>query len=89
MIREAIALTAVLFMSGCYAPPQRIEASSNSEVNVELMTEFDGCKVYRLWDFGNRVYIARCGQDVRAEWSTSCGKGCTKNNQTLTVEDIP
>lgn len=86
-MRRGIALAAALLVSGCYAEPQSKETSSNSEVKVELLTEFDGCKVYRAWDMGNRIYIARCGQDVRAEWQTSCGKGCVAKQETLTIED--
>lgn len=46
---------------------------------TQLISEIDGCKVYRFYD-GNYHYVTRCGGNVTTQknWSESCGKACTK-----------
>ena len=61
----AIGISAVI-LAGCYAPPQAINASSNSQVPVELLFEHDGIKVYRFYDAGHAIYFTDTrGQTVR------------------------
>jgi len=45
-----------------------------------LLSEADGCKVYRFVDDGTH-YFTRCGEQVNTvrHYTESCGKGCTRN----------
>jgi len=54
----------------------------------ELLSEADGCKVYRFVDSGTH-YFTRCGSHVETvrNYSENCGKACTRNRtETLTTE---
>lgn len=82
------ALIAALALSGCYAPAQQSVQSANGDVRSELLTTFEDCRVYRIFDAGRAVYIARCGADVRTEWSNNCGKNCTSYEQSVTVDPL-
>lgn len=72
-------------ISGCKSSVESIQPSSNKEVAVGLLTTWqDGdvtCKLWRIHD-GDRIYVARCGTDVRVErhYTTT-----TSNGKTTTV----
>jgi hypothetical protein len=54
----------------------------------ELLSEADGCKVYRFVDSGTH-YFTRCGSHVETvrNYTENCGKACTRNRtETLTTE---
>lgn len=67
--------------------------SSNGEVTVGLLTVFEDCRLYRVQDGLQRVYVARCGLDVQTKWQVgrSCGKGCTAYDDflALTAQEQP
>lgn len=82
----AVAVAVLVTLAGCYAEPQRQSTSTNNDVNVALLTEFDGCKVYRFWDGGRAIYVARCGAEATVDSAQSCGKGCVDYGTTITTE---
>lgn len=45
---------------GCAKDAEKRVSTTNSGVNVELMFQNDGCKIYRFMDFGEPVYYADC-----------------------------
>jgi hypothetical protein len=54
----------------------------------QLMSEADGCKVYRFVDSGAH-YFTRCGTQVETtkHYTESCGKGCTRaRTETVITE---
>jgi len=54
----------------------------------QLMSEADGCKVYRFVDGGTH-YFTRCGPHVETvrNYTENCGKACTRNRtETITTE---
>jgi len=54
----------------------------------QLMSETDGCKVYRFVDNGTH-YFTRCGAQVETvrNYTESCGKACTRHRtETITTE---
>jgi hypothetical protein len=70
--------------------------SSNPMAQVALLTEFDGCKVYRVTLKYEQTYVAKCKPDaakpekkvsapVTTKHSESCGKSCTREITTTTV----
>ncbi|HEY1957862.1 MAG TPA: DUF4884 domain-containing protein [Polyangiaceae bacterium] len=52
-------LFATLACAGCIAPPLATSATSNPSIQVDLLFEHDGCRVYRFID-GGYHYFARC-----------------------------
>jgi len=54
----------------------------------QLMSETDGCKVYRFVDNGTH-YFTRCGAQVNTirNYTENCGKACTRHRtETITTE---
>ena len=54
----------------------------------QLMSEADGCKVYRFVDNGTH-YFTRCGNQVNTvrNYTESCGKACTRHRtESITTE---
>jgi hypothetical protein len=54
----------------------------------QLLSEADGCKVYRFVDDGTH-YFTRCGEQVNTErhYTESCGKNCTRSRtESITTE---
>lgn len=77
-------LTAILF-TGCLNEGQERQKTSNQEIEVTLLFEKDGCKVYRFIDGGRSVYWTDCRGKV--EYSTKGYKGGgVKRTQNETVE---
>lgn len=61
----------VVALCGCAKTPVAVDKTTNSEINVELLFEHDGCKIYRFTDHGDPVYYTKCqGQDSsQASWN--------------------
>lgn len=60
----------------CAKEPIDTKPSSNKDVPVSLLFEYEGCKIYRFYD-DRFHYFTNCTQTISTQ-STSCGKGCTK-----------
>jgi hypothetical protein len=54
----AISCIALLFFSGCrkYIPATSKDTTSNAQIEVHLVLEHDGIKVYRFWDGVRTIY---------------------------------
>ena len=52
-------LIAALASSGCLAQPIMTTQTSNPGIQVDLLFEHDGCRMYRFMD-GGYHYFARC-----------------------------
>lgn len=79
---------AMLLLACDYAKPIEVRQTNNSDVNVELLFEHDGCKVYRFVTFSRDCYhyFAKCpGAQVATESSHSEG---SRPSRTVT-EEIP
>ena len=67
-------LVLVVVFSGCRAAPMRYISSTNPQTSIEVMTEFDGIRLYRI-DVGNRsVYVAVHLKDLSTHWEEQNGK---------------
>lgn len=88
-----VALAIVLLLFGCAKEPVSRASSSNSEINVDRLFDYDGCTMYRFKDGGERHYYARCDDRVStiSQHTESCGKNCEEtvqeNIDTLTLSD--
>lgn len=73
-----------LFLGGCKSPSLQSTVSQNKEITVDLITQFDGIRLYRVNVDGRSVYVAATGTvPVETSWIEthyySCGKAtCTK-----------
>jgi len=65
-----------LASAGCVTPPIGTAMTNNPGIQVDLLFEHDGCRVYRFMDVGYH-YFARC--DGAGPTATvlpdKCGKG--------------
>jgi hypothetical protein len=78
---------ALLFSAGCRTEPVSVSASSNPLVEVALLFEHDGVRVYRFYDEGRPRYYAvpRSASWASVSDAQSCGKNCVVGNETVTV----
>ena len=74
LLNPALLIGAVMCCFSCEKTPQRVEQSSNSEIQIQLLFEKDGCKVYRFYDCGYAVYFTDCRGKVEYEYYQSNGK---------------
>jgi len=51
---------ALVATTGCITPPLATTQTANPGIQVDLLFEHDGCRVYRFLD-GTYHYFARCG----------------------------
>ena len=72
----------------CKESPQLTEKTSNSDYEVSLLFEYDGCKIYSFHD-GRTIHYVVCNKGganvdvvVNESHTRSCGKGCTKVEHT-------
>lgn len=52
-------VTATLF-SACGKKGIEKQQTNNANIEVTLMFEHDGCKLYRFYDYGEPVYYSTC-----------------------------
>jgi hypothetical protein len=88
----AVVIIAVLILLGFLFMFQSVFGLSDEqkiELRVpQLLSEADGCRVYRFVDNGTH-YFTRCGEQVNTvrHYTESCGKGCTRNRtESITTE---
>ena len=67
-----------------------LDEQQKAEMRVpQLLSESDGCKVYKFVDDGAH-YFTRCGEQVETvrHYTETCGKGCTRNRtESITTEN--
>lgn len=80
----------LLVAAGCAKEPVSKEETSNPEVGVDILFDYDGCRMYRFHDAGEYRYFARCGQQVTVAWSDSKTQSNGKTTTTYTKHfEIP
>ena len=80
---KKIILIALIF-AGCKREAQQEVQSTNSNFQVELLFEVDGCKVYRFIDCAEVRYFTTCKGAV--SWSTT--KTSAKGQKYITQHNI-
>jgi|LakMenEpi03Aug12_release.lakeMendotaPanAssembly.Ray.scaffolds.fasta_scaffold557286_2 hypothetical protein len=78
---KKLLLIALIFAS-CKREAQKQVQSTNSNFNVELLFEVDGCKVYRFRDGENYKYFTNCKGSV--SWDDTKTQQSGKTTQTTT-----
>ena len=82
----SIALLGSIVFSGCTKDPISREQSNNSQIEVELLFEKDGVKVYRFTDAGRYIYYTDARG--RTEWHTTQSNGKTSSTRKHSVETV-
>ena len=79
-LKLVLAITLALMVAwGCAETPVETSNSSNAHVNVDLLFEHDGARVYRFYDAGHYVYyVTPVGQAMRPAEVRSTGKGVVR-----------
>ena len=80
-------LLAVLLL-GCAEDPIETKKTNNPGIEVGLLFEHEGCRVYRFYDYLERHYFVRCKsgeQQVFDRRTENCGKNC----QHDVIEEVP
>jgi len=75
----------VAFLTACRNDALETTQTDNVEISVGKLFTKDGCTVYRFKDGGSSRYFVKCNSGQSSvEWSSSCGKGCTRQNSIPT-----
>ena len=85
VIAAGIVGTGILFLSHVAEPSPETKAAMRVP---QLMSEADGCRVYRFVDNGTH-YFTRCGAQVETvrNYTENCGKACTRHRtESITTE---
>lgn len=70
---KKIAVILLLALSGCYKDAKETILTNNTEFNIQLLFEVDGCKVYRFSDGGFARYLTIC-PNSSVQWTQKTGK---------------
>ncbi|MDB5244545.1 MAG: hypothetical protein JWN18_415 [Parcubacteria group bacterium] len=73
--RYSVIIAALIGLAACEKAPLRTESSNNAQINVQLLFEHDGCKIYRFADNGYNLYFTKCDR----------GQSHVSWNQTMMV----
>ena len=88
-ISLAVGALIVLGLIGTFQAMFGLNEQEKAEMRVpRLLSESDGCKVYKFVDDGTH-YFTRCGEQVNTvrHYTESCGKNCTRNRtEEITTE---
>lgn len=76
-----IVVITLLAVTGCNKTPIQMSRTQNPDINVDLLFEHDGCKVYRFGDGGRSRYFSKCSNKSSVSWTETCGKNCRTEQQ--------
>jgi hypothetical protein len=84
----SIMVALVGIVVGCTesANPLLSEQSSNKDIMVDKLFEYDGCLVYRFFDQGRHHYFVKCAYGSSTKQLISCGKNCIYAEEIETVK---
>ena len=75
-----------LALSGCGEDPVSQSRTDNPAINVGLLFEHEGCRVYRFKDYGRPIYYTHCPSGAsRTEWHEHTNNGKTSTTQWFGV----
>ncbi len=77
----ALSILAIFLLASCYEKPKSTLVTDNSKIQVELLFEHDGVKVYRFFDSGRPIYYT----DARGATNWHTGG---KTNQKHIVQTL-
>ena len=77
-VLAGMALLAGVLVYACAAPAEAPRASSNLQVEVEVLLTVDGYRVYRFYDAGEYHYFVTPQGTALTTAREYCGRGCTR-----------
>jgi hypothetical protein len=83
-MKKLILLTATICIFGCGRQAKELRSTDNPRINVELLFEHEGVKVYRFYDGLDTLYYTDARGSV--EWIEYRGKTSVKR-RVETVEE--
>jgi|GEM_PF-6692770 len=66
---KCVSFFMLLILSACSSDPVKREQSTNSEIKVDVLFDYDGCRAYRFYDDGAK-YLVKCGNSGTTSWDT-------------------
>ncbi len=63
------------------------EQTLNPDIELELLFEHDGCKIYRFSDVGRSIYYTDCRGQTSWETTYTDGKITTTTNHQVNTEE--
>lgn len=77
-----------MFLFGCEERPLRTDRTENPGVAVDLLTQHDGCNIYRFTDGGRSHYFVKCADTKTVSTDSTVPEGKTTRADTIvTVTD--
>lgn len=87
----AFTLASLMCLSACTDSPAPLASTntSNPAIPVDVLFEYDGCKMIRFSDGFHTVYFAKCAQatNVQTSYGENCGKNCVEDVTVHTETD--
>ncbi len=84
----AVVLAAVVLCACESIKPISTNKTNNETLTVEILGDFDGCRIYRFQDLSRDRYFVRCvgASSAVTGMTESCGKNCTNDVEIQTIE---
>ena len=80
---KAMIILTAIGLQACSETPVKSDVVGNG-VDLDLLFEHDGCRVYRFYDYKNPHYFTDCRGSISDR--RSCGKNCTREESIETVK---
>ena len=68
---QVLIISCVFFSCNHQIPISKVTPENNKTYQVDFLFEYEGCKVYRFLDYGDRVYFTNCNGNVTSIKSDS------------------
>lgn len=87
MLISSISIVLLAVVMACEKPAVRTQQTNNPDMDLELLFENEGCKVWRFDDNNRSHYYTDFRGETITTKTESCGKNCVKqvdeNNHTV------
>lgn len=66
-MRGLLLVLVIVFGAACRAGAERTESASNANFKVDVLFDYDGCRVYRFFDGASSArYFVRCADGFKS-----------------------
>lgn len=80
-MKKVIFLVSLFILSGCFKEAISHETTDINDINIELLFEKDGCKMYRFKDGMRYIYWSNC--EGGSEYSYTQHNGKTTSSHRI------
>lgn len=85
-MKKILIIFIVLFLCGCSIEPTQTALTNNKKVNVDILFDFDGVRIYRFSDAGDFRYFAKAIKDTDVKTFDSHTVSTGKSSYTVNHE---